>query len=158
VYSNWPEKYDAFTYAAVTGSGVHLRANPNTESEIVCSMSYNIVKLLEPPVGDGRRRRLGAGSDNVGHDRIRSRHLRAKLGRLPFGVLGRERHLEDDLFRGRRLSALGSMGDFNRRFYRQNYRMSPAHVPLLIGEHDIDSDIIDSDIENICNISRNSID
>ncbi|HZD59095.1 MAG TPA: SH3 domain-containing protein [Anaerolineae bacterium] len=50
VYSNWPEKYDAFTYAAIIANNVNLRSAPNTNSSVVCRLNHNIVKLTSPAI------------------------------------------------------------------------------------------------------------
>ncbi|NUQ25012.1 MAG: SH3 domain-containing protein [Saprospiraceae bacterium] len=47
VFGTFPEQYDSYTYGAVTGSGVRLRAEPNLTSEIVKTISYDIVEILE---------------------------------------------------------------------------------------------------------------
>ncbi|MHB8840908.1 MAG: SH3 domain-containing protein [Candidatus Aquicultor sp.] len=50
VYSNWPEKYDAFTYAAIIANNVNLRSASNTDSSVICRLNYNIVKLVNPSI------------------------------------------------------------------------------------------------------------
>ena len=48
IYSTWPEKYDPFEYAALTGEGVRLRAQPGVKSEILATVSYDIVRVITP--------------------------------------------------------------------------------------------------------------
>jgi hypothetical protein len=64
VYSNWPERLDSFECAAIIGTNVRLRSEPRLDASIVTSVSYSIVRLLEPAgdqlwsqvqLGDGRR-------------------------------------------------------------------------------------------------------
>lgn len=47
VFSTWPDDYDAFTYWAITGSGVRLRSAPSLQSSTITMVSYDIVKMLE---------------------------------------------------------------------------------------------------------------
>ena len=48
VYSNWPEQFDSFECAAITGTNVRLRSEPRLDASIVTSVSYSIVRLIEP--------------------------------------------------------------------------------------------------------------
>lgn len=52
VYSNWPERFDSFECAAVTGTHVRVRSKPALDAPIVTAVSYSIVRLLEPPQGN----------------------------------------------------------------------------------------------------------
>jgi hypothetical protein len=63
VYSNWPEQFDAFECAAVTGTSVRLRSAARLDAPVVASVSHSIVRLIEPAprelwarvqLGDGR--------------------------------------------------------------------------------------------------------
>lgn len=47
VCATWPEKYDAVDYGAITGAGVRLRAQPNLNSRIMKTISYDIVLVLD---------------------------------------------------------------------------------------------------------------
>ncbi len=44
VFATWPDEYDAFTYAAITGTGVRVRSAPNLQSRILTTLSYDIVE------------------------------------------------------------------------------------------------------------------
>lgn len=44
-FTNFPEDLDAFEYEAVFGNNVNLRSEPNTNSSVVASLSYNVVKV-----------------------------------------------------------------------------------------------------------------
>lgn len=46
VYAAWPDEYDAFTHAAVTGAGVRLRSEPSLSSRIITMVSHDIVEFL----------------------------------------------------------------------------------------------------------------
>ncbi len=58
VYSTWPEQYDPFEYAALTGEGVRLRSQPGLKSQVLATISYDIVRVLtfgeEDDVIDGK--------------------------------------------------------------------------------------------------------
>lgn len=45
VYSDWPESADAFSYLAVLGENVPLRARPSDDAPVVASMAYDLVKI-----------------------------------------------------------------------------------------------------------------
>ncbi|MBK8704061.1 MAG: SH3 domain-containing protein [Saprospiraceae bacterium] len=47
VFATFPDQYDGTSFGALTGSGVRLRAEPNLTSEIVKTISYDIVEILE---------------------------------------------------------------------------------------------------------------
>lgn len=51
VYASWPAQFDAFECAAVTGAGVRFRSAPTFDAPIVASVSYSIVRLIEPKPG-----------------------------------------------------------------------------------------------------------
>jgi SH3 domain-containing protein len=64
VYSNWPERFDSFECAAITGTTVRVRSEPRLDASILTSVSYSIVRVIEPAgdhlwsqvqLGDGRR-------------------------------------------------------------------------------------------------------
>ncbi|MEY4485105.1 MAG: hypothetical protein RL693_2557 [Verrucomicrobiota bacterium] len=46
VFTNWPEAFDAFDYMAVTGSGVRVRAEPNTSAPTLATLSFSMVECL----------------------------------------------------------------------------------------------------------------
>lgn len=45
-FNGFPEDLDAFEHAVVLGSGVNLRQGPSTDTKVVGSLSYNIVKVI----------------------------------------------------------------------------------------------------------------
>lgn len=45
-FDRWPDAYDAFEYAAITGTGVRLRAAATLESKILTNLSYDVVRVL----------------------------------------------------------------------------------------------------------------
>lgn len=47
LFATFPEQLDGIDYGAITGSGVRLRSQPDLGSEIVQTISYDIVKVLE---------------------------------------------------------------------------------------------------------------
>ena len=62
VYSNWPEHFDSFECAAVTGTKVRLRSASALDAPIIASASYSVVRLIEPPKGEvWSRVQLGDG-------------------------------------------------------------------------------------------------
>jgi len=62
VYANWPGQFDAFECAAITGTNVRLRSAPKFDAPIVASVSYSIVRLMEPASGQlWSRVQLGDG-------------------------------------------------------------------------------------------------
>jgi hypothetical protein len=50
VYSKWPDEFDPFQCAAVTGTGVRLRQGPGPAARIVTTLAYDIVERIR---GDG---------------------------------------------------------------------------------------------------------
>jgi len=51
VYANWPEQFDSFECAAVTGTHVRVRSRPALDAPIVATVSYSIVRVIEPAQG-----------------------------------------------------------------------------------------------------------
>jgi hypothetical protein len=51
VYSNWPERFDSFACAAVTGTNVRLRAAAALDAPIIATASHSILRLIEPAQG-----------------------------------------------------------------------------------------------------------
>lgn len=45
VFDHFPENYDVFEFAAITGEHVRMRDQPNLKGEVITSLSYEIVKL-----------------------------------------------------------------------------------------------------------------
>ncbi|MFL6467179.1 MAG: SH3 domain-containing protein [Pyrinomonadaceae bacterium] len=44
-HSSWPEDLDGFEHHVIFGNNVNLRKSPDTNSEIVAKLSYNVVKI-----------------------------------------------------------------------------------------------------------------
>jgi hypothetical protein len=62
VYSNWPEPFDAFECAAVTGTSVRVRSAPRLDAPIVTPVSYAIIRTIDPAPGQlWSRVQLGDG-------------------------------------------------------------------------------------------------
>jgi len=74
VYANWPEPFDPFECAAVTGTNVRLRSAPRLDAPTMASVSYSIVRLMEPAPGQvWSRVQLGDGRTGyVWHAYVRS--------------------------------------------------------------------------------------
>ena len=47
VYSDWPDRFDSFECAAITGSNVRLRTAPRLDAPIITAISYSIVQRLD---------------------------------------------------------------------------------------------------------------
>ncbi|GJM34034.1 MAG: hypothetical protein DHS20C18_30350 [Saprospiraceae bacterium] len=47
VFSTFPDAYDAFEYGAVTGRGVRVRDKPSLQSNVIKTVSYDIVKIIK---------------------------------------------------------------------------------------------------------------
>ena len=47
VFATWPDSEDAFDRAAITGAGVRVRSQPNLQSRIITSLSYDIVEFIQ---------------------------------------------------------------------------------------------------------------
>jgi len=47
VFATWPDSEDAFDRVAITGAGVRVRSQPNLQSRIITSLSYNIVEFVQ---------------------------------------------------------------------------------------------------------------
>lgn len=45
VYSEWPERFDAFQHAAVVGTGVRVRSEPGLQGAILTSLTFDIVQV-----------------------------------------------------------------------------------------------------------------
>ena len=55
VFSRWPDDYDPFEYAAITGADVNLRREAGMSAPILKQLNYDIVKLEEDNPGDANR-------------------------------------------------------------------------------------------------------
>lgn len=52
-FTNFPEDLDAFEHQIIFGENVNLRARPDSASEVVAQLSYNVVKVdYENSIGD----------------------------------------------------------------------------------------------------------
>jgi hypothetical protein len=51
VYANWPERFDSFECAAVTGTNVRLRSAAALDAPIIGAVSHSILRLIEPAQG-----------------------------------------------------------------------------------------------------------
>lgn len=47
LHTRFPEDYDAFEYAAITGKEVNIRDKPTTKGKLVTQLTYDIVKILQ---------------------------------------------------------------------------------------------------------------
>jgi len=63
VYSNWPDRFEAFECVAVIGKDVNVRMAPRRDGQVIASVSYPIVRLIAKSddnmwahvqLGDGR--------------------------------------------------------------------------------------------------------
>lgn len=66
VYSTWPERFDSFECAAVTGTSVRLRSAPALDAPIVATVSDEIVRVIEPASG-GMWSRIQRGNGRTGY-------------------------------------------------------------------------------------------
>jgi hypothetical protein len=53
VYSNFPDDLDAYGYAAITGTGVRVRAAANLNAPVITALSHDIVQLDAEPSTSG---------------------------------------------------------------------------------------------------------
>ncbi|WP_047153505.1 SH3 domain-containing protein [Aneurinibacillus tyrosinisolvens] len=49
LYLHFPEKYDAFTHAAIIGKDVNVRTSPNLKAKVVAQLSNEVVQMKYPP-------------------------------------------------------------------------------------------------------------
>jgi hypothetical protein len=54
VYSNFPDNLDATGYAAITGTGVRVRAAASLNAPVITALSYDIVQLDFEPSASGQ--------------------------------------------------------------------------------------------------------
>lgn len=45
-FTRFPEKYDAFEYAVITGNKVNIRSEPTTKGKVVAQLSHDVVKIV----------------------------------------------------------------------------------------------------------------
>lgn len=45
-FTRFPEKYDAFEYAVITGDKVNIRSEPSTKGKVVAQLSHEVVKVV----------------------------------------------------------------------------------------------------------------
>jgi len=75
VYSDWPDRFDSFECAAVTGRNVRLRTAPRLDAPISTTISYPIVRLIDRSSGGTlwSQVRLGDGQQGyIWHAYVRS--------------------------------------------------------------------------------------
>jgi hypothetical protein len=75
VYSDWPDQFDSFGCAAITGRNVRFRSAPRLDAPVVTALSYSIVQRVNDLVDDNLwvRVRLGDGRTGyVWHAYVRS--------------------------------------------------------------------------------------
>lgn len=45
-FTHFPDKYDAFEYAVITGNKVNIRSEPSTKGTVVAQLSHDVVKVI----------------------------------------------------------------------------------------------------------------
>lgn len=75
VYSNWPERLDAFQSLAVTGNGVALRSAPKT-GRVLTRLSYDIVTISGAEQNGWRRVKTSGGRSGW----VSTAYLRSPVG------------------------------------------------------------------------------
>lgn len=45
VFSEWPERFDAFEHAAVVGTGVRVRSQPDAQGAILTALTFDVVQV-----------------------------------------------------------------------------------------------------------------
>ena len=75
-FSAFPDDYDGFEYAVVVGERVRVRSAPNTESDILAALSYDIVRLVRPPTDGWAQIELADGSEGF----MASQYLKSPIG------------------------------------------------------------------------------
>lgn len=75
-FSAFPDEYDAFEYAVVVGERVRVRSAPNTESEVLAALSYDIVRLTRPPSDGWVQIELADGADGF----MAARFIKSPIG------------------------------------------------------------------------------
>ncbi|MFK7947455.1 MAG: hypothetical protein AB8G11_07695 [Saprospiraceae bacterium] len=46
VFTHFPDKYDAFEYAVITGDKVNIRNEPSTKGKVVARLTHDVVKII----------------------------------------------------------------------------------------------------------------
>jgi hypothetical protein len=67
VFKGFPDEYDSFECAAITGSNVRLRTAPRLDAPIAATMSYSIVRMLDIDAGNGQWPRVRLPNGREGH-------------------------------------------------------------------------------------------
>lgn len=67
VFASWPERFDAFECAAVTGTNVRLRSAARLDAPIAASVSHSIVRLMEPAAPGQLWSRVQLGDGRTGY-------------------------------------------------------------------------------------------
>ena len=52
-FSAFPDEYDAFEYVVIVGERVRVRSEPNTESDVLATLSYDIVRFTGEGPAEG---------------------------------------------------------------------------------------------------------
>lgn len=46
IFTRFPDKYDPFTYAVITGNKVNIRSKPSTKGKVVAQLTHDVVKVV----------------------------------------------------------------------------------------------------------------
>lgn len=77
VFTTWPQDVDAFSYRAVIGSGVRVRASPDATATVISALDFSIVETIEPQPADERWVRVKTASGSPGF--VDARYLRGPV-------------------------------------------------------------------------------
>ncbi len=75
-FAAFPDEYDGFEYAVVVGERVRVRSAPNTDSEILAALSYDIVPLISPSSDGWVQIELADGKEGF----MASRYIKSPIG------------------------------------------------------------------------------
>ena len=75
-FSAFPDEYDGFEYAVVVGERVRVRSTPDTDSEILAALSYDIVRLVQHPSDGWAQIELADGKEGF----MAARYLKSPIG------------------------------------------------------------------------------
>lgn len=67
VYSEWPDQFDSFECAAVTGRNVRLRTAARLDAPVTTTISYPIVRLLNRTAGGALWSQVRLGDGRAGY-------------------------------------------------------------------------------------------
>jgi hypothetical protein len=67
VYSRWPDDFDAFECAAITGRNVRLRSARRLEAPATTSLSYSVVRVIDEEARDPLWTRVQLGDGRTGY-------------------------------------------------------------------------------------------